>query len=237
MKSWILSLVAFLVVGSIAGVQGAYADPISLRVSSGVISCTLTDGGAVSGGCAGSDAAGAGAISWSTAIGDWSVAVNTGIGSSLIRPGSLDLSFIDLSIIPTLSTLTIEFTQTFTSPSFASYLLGVGGTLGAGVDSVTYSAFVDNSNTAFGKPLSGQIGSTLVFSTPGAFSGSTSGDGGGADSLYSLTQVITIKGNGFGPAIASGDATVDAPEPSSFVLLGTGLIGIAGALRRRSKSK
>ena len=238
MKSRIWGLLAVTAMILTAGVHSASAETVSLRVSSGAFSCTLADNGlAASGGCTGSDSVNTlGAISWSTSIGDWGLTANTGVGSALLGAGSLDLAFVGLHSSPAPSTLTIEFTQVSTSPSFSSFILGIGGTLGSGA-TASYAAFVDNSNTAFGKPGGGQIGSTLVFVTPGPFSGSTSGTGGGSGALYSLTQVVTLTSNGLGIQISSGDATVSAPEPTSLVLLGAGLTGIAAAFRRKSRSK
>src|SRR6516162_3222150 len=120
MKSRIWSLLAVAVIALTVGVQGSFADPVSLRVSSGAISCTLLDGAAsASGGCSGGDGvAMTGVISWATSVADWAVTSNTGFGSTALGPGNLDLSFSGLHSGPAPSTLTIEFTQIFTSPAF-----------------------------------------------------------------------------------------------------------------------
>ena len=51
-------------------------------------------------------------------------------------------------------------------------------------------------------------------------------DGRGSN-LFDLTT------NGGGPSLVSGTLTAVTPEPSSLVLLGSGVLGVAGVLKRR----
>ena len=36
--------------------------------------------------------------------------------------------------------------------------------------------------------------------------------------------------------VSSGDVSITTPEPGSLMLMGTGLVGLAGALRRKLKA-
>jgi hypothetical protein len=53
--------------------------------------------------------------------------------------------------------------------------------------------------------------------------------------LITLTVAGSVPFNG-SAAISSGDINVAVPEPGTLALFGTGLIGIAGLIRHRSKA-
>jgi hypothetical protein len=54
-----------------------------------------------------------------------------------------------------------------------------------------------------------------------------------------VTQLTVTTGHAFFDgmvAVSSGDTSITTPEPGSLVLMGTGLVGLAGALRRKLKA-
>ena len=98
--------------------------------------------------------------------------------------------------------------------------------------------------TLFSGTFSGPVTWTLVTLANGThnytLTGSLSGTAGEGSSAQGVTVQLTINtGKGFfngSTTISSGDTNVVVPEPGSLGLLGTGLIGLAGVVRRKLKS-
>jgi PEP-CTERM motif len=159
-------------------------------------------------------------------------------GSALVAVNGLSGGLVTGSNLGSLS---------FTTGALTSGSLQQGGTFAAG-GSFTIDGNGLNgvpNGTLFSGTFSGPVLWTMVTLANGThnytLTGSISGWTGSGTAVQGATVQLTINtGKGFfngSTRISSGDTNVvSTPEPGSLSLLGTGLLALGGAIRRKRKS-
>ena len=223
-----LSIGVFSCVLALSLAPSAYATA-ELQLSNGTASVDILDGDP------GDTCGVADCVTYNGPVGAWTVNVTTGQSKDLSAPVLLDLQSLDTHSSSDGSTLTILFSDNGFTPAFPNFTFDVGGKLST-LGTITFSLFGGGSNTKFDTAPSNQIGSTLTFHTTGTFTGSTQGLSGGSADPYSLTERITLTfGNAQGKATQLAADVTAVPEPISILLMGTVLLLVVGAIRRKAQ--
>jgi hypothetical protein len=218
----LMTAAVFLV---LAASSAAYADTLSLRYGSdGTNWTTLTDVTIpyeIN-------------VSAAASVGIFNFVVQVGQGSPGLPPGNMDLTSAVRTDLGGTGMLFVELSQDNLTTSAGALLVQFAPVFTGSGLSVTLTTFVDDGNALFGKTT--QVGSTLgptsdfgAFTTGGSFS---------ATAPFSVTERLVVNcvgctsGTGF-----TSDALVSIPEPTSLILLGSGLASLALWLRRRKGSE
>jgi hypothetical protein len=236
-KSLLGVMLAVLLFGLSSRVFATTTD--ALQITSGSFTAIITDNGTCSGtacvSLSGDINPTAGTDSITGSINGWALNIISGSSNSPdLIPFGIDITSLTATCAPSkpcsAAPLHVIYSDTgFNVPVLAGGFLTTYSNTQSGSGSTDESAYFANTNTLFNEASS--IG------TVGPFTGSNTDSANGgtmaAGPTYSLTLDQIFKANGSAVSFsADGDITA-VPEPGSIALVGTGLIGLAGLLRRR----
>jgi len=225
MKRFLLAV--FLVAGMAHFALATTTD--ELELVSGATTIIITDNGA------GDLNSGSGTILYTNSnLNGWNISFAGGTSNSpSLTPFGLDISSLTASCTGggcTTQALDIYYSDINFTQTAASFTTTYSATIATG--STSQKAWDTVGNTIFGTGT--LIGTLGPYSSPSG-AGSAIGGGPAGPSPYSLTLEDIISANSSGVSLDGNITTV--PEPASLMMMGTGLIGLAGFARRKFLSK
>lgn len=110
----------------------------------------------------------------------------------------------------------------------------IGGTATAAGTTISTQGWYSASNTAFcASAMCGSTPLTSLLTVGGrSYNGAMGGSGLLSSGPYSITLAVTIDSHGAADTV-SFDDEFDLPEPATLSLLGSGLLGLGMALRKK----
>jgi hypothetical protein len=164
----------------------------------------------------------------------------TNVGGTLVGT-SAGLTLTDSTLIHMNGTLGNLGTVEFATGALLSGTLQGNATFDGGG---SFTIVSNTNGTLFSGAFDGPVTWSLTTLANGThnytLTGAISGSWMGGATVYGATSQLTINtGRGFfngSTSIASGDTNIVVPEPGSLTLMGTGLLGFAGVLRRKLKA-